>query len=424
MSDRNDYILEKSIDAKWFLALKLIHRPLLLQTLTSDAVISGIEKSKVLSQVGYNPNFYYPHLNHDAIAVALSSLIQLRQQVCQEESNKSIVTLYTERLDELILEQKLMLASVKNDWSLFQKLNIELYGPMNNKYVFQMMTYLQNKTTFFLNGNPLSAINILPVSQTIEISLFNVAQQLIQGPDIVVDSNEVYTSETISVAWNIALRKTIPEWKVVIDGHVTSMLVVHKTRTIKIPQNLKMNANRMRKLFVHEIGTHVFRREQGKKNRLQLCSIGLAGNQVFEEGLSIVRSQLVGSKFHQFGGFDKYLTLSIALGSFDGIPKDFNQTYNIICGYFLNRLNRKRSNLNNFIVAQDRAWNCTVRIFRGGNPALPGCCLLKDKIYHEGNRIVWNLIKTKPQFFNTVMLGKYDPQNELQREMVINNAIK
>ncbi len=423
MLGRNTYILEKAIDAKWFLALKLIRRPLLLHSLTSDALISGIEKSKVLTQVGYNPHFSYPRLNHDAIAVALSALVQLRQQVCQEESNKSIVRLYTERLDEIILEQELMLATVNNDWLLFQNLNIKLYGPMNSKYVTELMTFLQTKTDYFQSVYPLSSINILPETQNDTIPLFSDAQQLIKGPDIVVDTNEVYTSEKICEAWNIALKTTMPEWRVVIDDQVTSMLVVHKTRTIKIPQNLKMNAVRMRKLFVHEIGTHVFRREQGKNNKLQLSSIGFAGNQVFEEGLAIVRSQLVGQKFYQFGGSDKYLTLSIALGSFDGLPKDFNQTFNILCGYFLNRLNRKRNNINNFIIAQNRAWNCTVRIFRGGNPALPGCCLLKDKIYHEGNRIVWDLIKTKPQYFNKVMLGKYNPKNELQREMVINNAL-
>ena len=79
----------------------------------------------------------------------------------------------------------------------------------------------------------------LSETQNDQASPFELAKQLIQGPDIIVKTNETYTSEKICEAWNTALKTSMPEWRVEIDNHVTSMLVVHKERVIKIPQNLK-----------------------------------------------------------------------------------------------------------------------------------------------------------------------------------------
>ncbi len=426
MSVRDNYIKDVSTDARWFLALKAIHRPLLLHSLAPDAYASSLEKAKVFSEVGYNPVFTYPHLNLDTVVAAQASLIQLRLQVCQEESNKSIATVYSEKLDELILEQELLVAAAQSDGLAFAEANSRLYKLLDATYVQELLALIQNKTDFF-NGKMnvsdlLKTKEVLPKALPVSDNLFKIAQKIVYGPDIVVGTTEVFTSELIVARWNESLKETMPDWKVAIDTQVTSMLVVHKTRTVKIPPHLKMNAKRMRKLFVHEIGTHVYRREQGKKNKLQLASIGLAGNQVFEEGLAIVRAQLVSRTFHQFGGLDKYLTLAIAMGNLDGVPKDFNQTFSLVRDYFLDRLNRKRSSVNNLSIAESRAWNCTFRIFRGGNPSIPGCCLLKDKIYHEGNRIVWQMIATHPEYFKTVMQGKYNPQSSLQRKLVQENA--
>jgi hypothetical protein len=422
MSVRNNDIEVGAVDAKWFLALKAIHRPLILHSLTPLASATNIEKTKVLSVEGYNPVFIYPHLNLQSITIALEAMAQLRLQVCQEESNKSIATLYTDKLDELILEQKLMLASVNGDWELFADLNKKLYGDLNSIFIKEQLEYLKSKTDFFNISFQLTDSEV--VRQKPDDVLFQKAKDLIKGPDIIVENNHTYTSEQIVKTWNESLVMTMPEWRVVIDEQVVSILVVHKQRKVKIPAQLNISGKKMRKLFVHEIGTHVYRREMGKKNKFQLCSIGLAHNQLFEEGLATVRSQLLNTKFHQFGGLDKYLTLAIVKGYIDGVPKDFNQTFNILKEYYLDRLNRTRAhNETNVIIAENRAWNSSVRVFRGGNPAIAGCCFLRDKIYHEGNRAVWNLLREHSDYFSAVMLGKFDLANRTQREAVIEGAL-
>lgn len=418
MSARNKDIEDRAIDARWFLMLKAINRPLLLNSLTIDSGVLMVEKNKVLTGVGYNPSFFYSSLKLDTVVTAHTALLQLRQQVCQEEKNKSIVALYTERIDEMILEQELLIATFEHDWVKFNALNIKLYGHMNVQHMNELFVFLQKKSPVFSVFKSTQSAKV-PTSIKEAINLFSRAQLIVHGPDIQITTGMEYTSEKIIELWNQSLAQTMPAWKVVIDEQVTAMLVVHRERLIKIPPNLIMNAGRMRKLFVHEIGTHVYRREQGKKNNFQLCSIGLAGNQAFEEGLAILRAQVLNKKFHQFGGFDKYLTLAVATGGFDGELRDFNQTFTMMRDYFLERLNRKRASDQNIKIANNRSWNCTLRIFRGGNPTMPGCCFLRDKIYHEGNHSAWKTVEMHPEYFNDVMLGKFDPNNPLQREMVL-----
>jgi hypothetical protein len=421
MSARDEYIRRHAIDVRWFLALKAIRRPLMLSVLTPEPQSAAIEKAKILNDDSYNPQFRYPKLVPETIEEAKDALVNLRLQLCQEESNKSIVQLYNARLTELILEQELLLAVAAGDWEAFTRLNHELYGELNASYVASIAELVREQSAYFKTQLP----NILDVSRNLHPTpeQFAMVQGLISGPDIEVIPHTEYGSEDIVLLWNQELAKTMPGWSAIIDPDVVHMLVIHRNQKVKIPSQITMKSKRMRKLFLHEIGTHVYRREQGKKNRFQLASIGLDGYQPIEEGLAILRQQLAGKKFHQFGGFDKYLTLAVATGALDGVPKDFNQTFRMMSAYYLDRLNRKRQNdVRNQEIAEVRAWNSVVRIFRGGNPSIPGRCLLRDKIYHEGNRQVWELLVSHPEHGATIMLGKYDPRNPLQLQMVTENA--
>ena len=49
----------------------------------------------------------------------------------------------------------------------------------------------------------------------------------------------------------------------------------------------------MRDLIVHEIGTHVVRRENGKRSKLRLLGIGLDNYERGEEGIATMREQVL-----------------------------------------------------------------------------------------------------------------------------------
>jgi len=64
------------------------------------------------------------------------------------------------------------------------------------------------------------------------------------------------------------------------------------------------------------------------------------------------------------------------------------------------------------------AWKLCVKIFRGGNPNIPGNCLLKEKIYREGGLAVWNVFREQPDVFALWSRGKFDLANPEQVDLV------
>ena len=62
--------------------------------------------------------------------------------------------------------------------------------------------------------------------------------------------------------------------------------------------------------------------------------------------------------------------------------------------------------------ATQYTWRLCCRIFRGGDPNIPGACFLKDKIYFEGNIKMWSELEKNPAQFEKVLLGKFDPTNK------------
>jgi hypothetical protein len=419
MSIRNQFIADHAADARWFLALKAIRRPLLLHSLSIDSAVLAQEKEKVFTTESYNPSFVYPHLQVELVRTALDQLLKLQTLVYQEEVDSSIRTLYTERLAEMILEQELLLASATGEYTTFTAKNLALYGEMHPSYVAEHLHTLQSRYHIF------ESFSVHETERTVlpTPADFARAQSLITGPDITVMPGTMYSSEMIVSAWNAELETAMPGWKAVIDSTVVHMLVDHRRRTVHVPAGIFMRAKKMRKLFVHEIGTHVYRREQGKRSRLQLASIGMAGYQIAEEGLAIMRAQLTAKRFYHFGGLDKYLVLALATGALDGVPKDFAETFRLLELYYSARLERVGKSDLIPRVAKNRAWNSTLRVFRGGNPTLPGCCFMRDKMYHEGNRMMWGLVETHPEYFSTLLSAKYNPQHTIEREAVVQFAI-
>ena len=242
MSVRNQFIAAEAVDARWFLALKAIKRPLILRSLGIDSALLAQEKEKVFGAESYNPTFIYPRLQADQVRTALDQLLKLRALVCQEEGDSSIRTLYAERMSELILEQELLLATALGDGEHFTAVNYQLYGEVHPSYVAEHVRVLQSRYHIF-EGCTVSETEstILPTPAD-----FALAKTILRGPDIIATETE-YQSDTLVAAWNAELEKTIPNWKVIIDPIVVHMLVDHKRRVVRIPTDVRMQAKKMRK---------------------------------------------------------------------------------------------------------------------------------------------------------------------------------
>lgn len=402
---RQEYIEKYAVDAVWFLRLKEIRRPLLLKNLTI-AQAGDMHLMEDFFSNPRNPIRSTPLSESSVYQRAQRELKELAERIVQEIDEKSIKSAYAEKLRELILEQELLIASSEEDWERFRECNIELFGDLCHENTAALTERLRDRYDLF---SWLPARQSPRSTQVVPEDVFMKAKQ--QFHISVLDEIEphvVYESADILECIQSILKKVASTWQVRESRDALHVLVSNYERVVYVPYRIRARGLRLRRLLAHEIGVHVVRRRNGSRARLQLLGVGLGNYSKSEEGFALLCEQVVGSRFYQYGGHDKYLALAIAGGYVDGHPRDFKETCLLLQSYFQERLRRHHTPDDRERIAKERAWRLTWRIFRGGDPAVPGCALIRDKLYHEGNVGVWRRFKDKPEAFNHAFVGKFD----------------
>lgn len=79
----------------------------------------------------------------------------------------------------------------------------------------------------------------------------------------------------------------LKHWKVKLIQDSVADMQVSKSGSILIRETAEFSKNRLESLLVHEVGTHVFRNENGKRQPFKLFQRGTAGYLQTEEGLAV-----------------------------------------------------------------------------------------------------------------------------------------
>ena len=203
------------------------------------------------------------------------------------------------------------------------------------------------------------------------------------------------------------------EWKVVVDSKagISNFSVSQEHKVVRIPSEEKLLAREISKkklqgLLEHEIKTHVARRSNGERSKLQLLGLGLDRYLKAEEGVATyAEQQVTGAK--EFAGVPRFLAIALAKG-INGKPLDFQQTHMLMTDYRLLASPKKDVTLEQ---ARSTAYNDCVRIFRGTTCKTPGAVYPKDMSYF-GNRAIWTLVSKNSDVVETFTVGKYDPNND------------
>jgi hypothetical protein len=408
------------LDAQWFQMLMDIKRPLLLSSFSYNLNEVAQEKELFFNSNNYNPKFRYTNKNLLALSnAAIVKLSDLRCKVLQEEGVLSIRDAYVQKIDEAMLEQKIISASSQFDWAAFNKYNVEKYGVVSISLIANRLKNLQKKFSVLKNVEIFES----RASTNIQTDILDCATGYFESwPSLIldqkIDQTKFLNAYDVAILWGERLRSmTDTRWSVKVSKNVLYIKVNAKTLEVLIPINFIASEIKVRALFAHEIGTHVFRLENGKKSKLKLLSIGLAGYSAAEEGLALMREQVI-LRRTKLPSFDKYLALAYATGAIDGVAKDFRSVYVFLNEIFSKRLSITCNSEDSSRIARTRAWNLALRIFRGGNPAIPGCCLLRDKIYREGAYTMWNLFTVNYESFFYAKFGKFDPSNSKHLDLV------
>lgn len=406
--------IEESVDAQWFFRLREIAPPLLLSSYKIENKLLQVLYSKFLSDRN-NPQFEYLLPKREDLLECQRALCDLRDEILHNQTNKSIESQYFLKISQYLRTLDILLASVTEDWELFERANIERYGHLDSADAASLIAVRQRKHGIFsevvLNTVPVakkrpSAAELLLLKKHFDSEAFPA-----------VDPQAIYTAEEIAVLWNEEIKKRYPKWQCELSSEAAYIRTDNRKRRVVIPLTTKLRGRKLKSLFAHEIGVHVRRREAGKQTRLQLLSIGMAESEPAEEGLATMAEQVSGARV-RLGGTDRYIALALATGAADGVKRDFKDTFGLLEEYFLSRYVRQYDPKRALELAQSTAWKLCVKIFRGGNPNIPGNCLRKEKIYREGSSAMWKVFQEQPEVFALWPRGKFDIANPEQVELV------
>lgn len=423
----------ESLDAQWYERFKDAGSLAPYEYLNGDKAHREEEKRKFISGATENPTLDYPRIDKDRLLRDEEFLLLLKKDIKEQEENETVRQVYVWKINEKLAELRMLGTTIDGNMRRFRRYSEFVYGKPSLEIFAYTVQQLNAKVEACLTSEnpdvkeaaeelrkllpqdlPEVSIKELPSEDEIVLTRTQTLQELGSLLNQKTEGEEKhYTAAKIRDIFETALNGLKAKgWKVVIDtGSRTGISVDQEQKTIKIPESRELVFNKLQKLLFHEVGTHVARRLNGERSRLQLLGLGLDRYEKGEEGVATMREQVLEDGFKDFAGLEGHLAISLAKG-LDGHPRDFRGVYEILEKYsYLKALASGKDKNKALLSAQKTAWNKTVRTFRGTNCATPGTCFTKDIAYREGNIGVWEVVKQNPAELLRFSVGKYDPAN-------------
>ena len=408
------------------------------------------ERNRFLQGNCENPMLDYPNLDSKKIREREDGLLRLKQSILNNEPNETVRQLYRWRINEKLAENRLCRAASEGDMRKFDRYSRFVYGSPSPEIFSYTISEIQRKFSPFLESEnqavrdsarnlieslPKTPVQSFPEKPSSETVQFASEQTRREFSDIVqVDTEESELgAELVKEYFEHALELLNTEdWHVEISRTSRSGVSVNQEeKRVSIPESRKMTVSALKKLLVHELGTHVSRRINGERSKLLLLGLGLDRYEGAEEGIATMREQVLteSSQMDDFSGLDGHFAISLASG-IDGYPRDFRNVFSILEKYFYcqNVISqfKKNSEINTELAkksAQTSSWNRCVRTFRGTNCKTPGTCFTKDIIYREGNIAIWDVISRNGSEMMRFNVGKYDPSNKRHSKSLVKLGI-
>ena len=188
---------------------------------------------------------------------------------------------------------------------------------------------------------------------------------------IIADTSiEVDAKSAMAVVEKFCKQNNLGHWTIsIIEDSVADMQVTKKGKVL-IKKDATFTENRLKALLAHEIGTHVFRFENGKRQRLRIFERGTAGYLETEEGLAIYNQNQLGLDLGE-----KFLTPALlVVAIFLAKKMGFRELFEIL--------------QQTYSLSDDVAWKLCVKAKRGtADQSKPGA-FTKDLAYFKGERAI------------------------------------
>lgn len=411
------------LDTIWYSQFQKLGSFHVINFLAGNKKFREKQKKEFLKNPKSIPQLDLPKINIAELKTRREKLISLKEKIIAAEKNPIVIRAYSGKIEEKIKEIELLQAAKAKDFATMNQRQFEVYGRPSREIFFRILNFvhseilvraprekrfkeishfLRNEIPFSRQGfkQPNKKLFLLAQDDTRKLSRF-----LTRGIKI---ENKIYSAREISRMFNLVLAKPIFHgWKSrYYYASTPGINVIQEKKLIDVPYWRKLDANKLKSLIVHEIGTHILRRVNGEQGPLMLLGLGLAGYEKGEEGVTTMREQTIKNNFYYNELFWPYFALGLGLG-LDGKKRDFPAVYSIM----EKMISLRDHFFGSFVPAQETAWNIGVRLFRGTDCRTPGQCFIKDKVYLEGNLKVWESLAKNPGELERLNLGKYDPAN-------------
>ena len=405
----------EKLDSRWFKRFEAVAFED-YEKLTGDKAVREAAQERFLAGEVKNPALDYPQLESFDLDEREAALLQLKADVLELEQNEAVKKIYRTKINELLATVRMLRATSRGDDRKFSRYADFIYGKPTAADLGYIIQHVKSLVSEHLDSQQAekkqAALRLAEIFNQLEIEPSAGADTSVlpEGQDI---PGSVKSVDEAVEAFTLALQEIgADDWTVVVDSKtgISDFSVSQEHKVVRVPSEEKLLARNMsnkklQALIAHEIKTHVVRRRNGERSKLQLLGLGLDRYLKAEEGISTyAEQQITGAK--EFAGIPRYLSVAIAKGV-GGKMLDFRDTHQIMTDYrFLSSPKEDET----LMKAQAVAYDDCVRIFRGTTCSTPGAVYPKDMAYF-GNRDIWTLVSKNSDVVETFAIGKYDLNN-------------
>lgn len=407
--------VEEKLDNRWYKRFEdVVFED--YEKLSGKKEIRVAEKEKFLSGEVENPTLDYPELASFDLDERENVLLKLKEDVLDLEQNDAVKKIYRTKINESLATLRMLRASRDGNDRAFSRYADFIYGVPETGDSGYVLNHIKELA---LAGLGSEDTNRAEAAQRLNAIFGEITLPPREGADKSILSHgekipgQVESLEEAVSAFEEALQEIdASDWKVVVDTEsgISNFSVSQEKKVVVVPSEDKLRERNISKkklkgLIEHEIKTHVARRRNGERSRLQLLGLGLDRYLKAEEGIATYNEQQVtGAK--EFAGVPRFLSIALAKG-ITGEKLDFRRTHEIMSDYRLLASPKKDVTPEK---ARATAYDDCVRIFRGTTCKTPGAVYPKDMSYFS-NRAIWTLVSKNSDVVETFTLGKYDPTN-------------
>lgn len=403
--------MTEKLDELWFDRLRSVSGHVDESLWLQDHIrIAHEERERFIDNEIENPLFTYR--KESEINIVPQQIDELRVELSKSNAHVIVAELYDKKLSNEVIRNALIEASLHGKDEEFFTLSTALHGKPRKRFFSYVAMRVKQLCESYEEQYPGEVKRLLKVVSKIATNDVDIDVSVL--PPVNTDGVPVESiDEVIKVFKDTLERLEINEWSLVIDNSSlrTRFSVDPFKKLVLLPNQeqlmsraSKLTNIQLEALAEHEVGVHARRAHEAINSPLEILKIGLDSYLPGEEGLAgYVQQQIEGAD--EFYGFDRYLAACLAVGV-DGTPRDFRAVFSLMTDYYTLKFKED--------AVVDKApfraaWDVCVRIFRGTTGQTAGCIYTKDIVYMEGNIGIWNLLSERPQVFESLFVGKFNP---------------